>query len=124
MPPHPTLFLKREVYEKYGKFRLDMGSAADYELMLRMLFRNKIGVAYIPEVIVRMRAGGVSNLSLKNRWSANRKDRLAWTVNNERFTSFSVEAINRAILAYRYSTPTIQSVFDYSVVKWKYNGDI
>jgi glycosyltransferase involved in cell wall biosynthesis len=82
MPPHPTLFLKREVYEKYGKFRLDMGSAADYELMLRMLFRNKIGVAYIPEVIVRMRAGGVSNLSLKNRWSANRKDRLAWTVNN------------------------------------------
>lgn len=81
MPPHPTIFLKKDVYAKYGNFRLDMGSAADYELMLRMLYKNNIRTAYIPEVLVRMRAGGVSNMSLKNRWSANQNDRLAWTVN-------------------------------------------
>lgn len=82
MPPHPTLFLKRNIYEKYGTFRLDMGSAADYELMLRMLHKHRIRTAYIPEVLVKMRAGGVSNLTVWNRWKANRKDRQAWKVNH------------------------------------------
>lgn len=82
MPPHPTLFLKREVYERYGNFRLDMGSAADYEFMLRILHKYKISTAYIPETLVKMRAGGVSNLSLANRLKANQNDRLAWKVND------------------------------------------
>ena len=81
MPPHPTFFVRRSVYERFGLFRLDMGSAADYELMLRLLFRHRITAAYIPEVLVRMRAGGVSNASLANRLRANRMDRLAWAVN-------------------------------------------
>ena len=67
MPPHPTFFVRRSVYEKYGLFRLDMGSAADYELMLRFLLKHKINVAYIPNVLVCMRTGGVSNASLENR---------------------------------------------------------
>lgn len=81
MPPHPTLFLRKEVYEKYGSFRLDMGSAADYELMLRILYKHEIKTKYIPEILVKMRAGGVSNLSLANRLKANRNDRHAWEVN-------------------------------------------
>jgi len=81
MPPHPTFFVRRSVYERSGLFRLDMGSAADYELMLRLLFRHRMTAAYIPEVLVRMRAGGVSNASLANRLRANRMDRLAWAVN-------------------------------------------
>lgn len=81
MPPHPTFFVRRNIYEKYGLFRLDLGSAADYELMLRFLVRHKISVKYIPEVIVRMRTGGVSNASISNRLKANRKDKLAWKVN-------------------------------------------
>lgn len=81
MPPHPTFFVRRRVYEKYGLFNLDLGSAADYELMLRFLYKHRIKVAYIPEVLVCMRAGGVSNASLKNRLKANRMDRKAWEIN-------------------------------------------
>lgn len=81
MPPHPTFFVRRSVYQKYGLFNLDLGSAADYELMLRFLYRHRINVKYIPEVLVCMRAGGVSNASLGNRLKANRMDRKAWEVN-------------------------------------------
>jgi len=84
MPPHPTFFVRRRVYEQYGLFNLDLGSAADYELMLRFLLKHRIKVAYIPEVLVHMRAGGVSNASFGNRLKANRMDRKAWEVNGLR----------------------------------------
>ncbi len=81
MPPHPTFFVRRSVYERYGTFRFDMGSAADYELMLRFLFRHGITTVYIPEVLVRMRVGGASNATLAARFKANRMDKQAWRVN-------------------------------------------
>ena len=81
MPPHPTFFLRRRLYEKYGGYRLDMGTAADYELMLRMLLKHEANAAYIPQVMVHLRNGGMSNVSLKNRIKANRNDRQAWRVN-------------------------------------------
>jgi hypothetical protein len=81
MPPHPTFFVRRRVYDKLGGFNLAMGSAADYELMLRFLLKHRISSAYIPKVLVKMRTGGISNASLSNRIRANRKDRLAWTIN-------------------------------------------
>lgn len=84
MPPHPTFFVRRSVYEKFGRFNLELGSAADYELMLRLLVRHRISTVYLPEVLVKMRAGGVSNLSLSNRLKANRMDRRAWSVNGLR----------------------------------------
>jgi glycosyltransferase len=81
MPPHPTFFVRRSVYEKYGLYRLDMGTSADYELMLRFLLKHGITTRYIPRVLVKMRAGGISNVSLKNRIQANLTDRKAWKVN-------------------------------------------
>ncbi|MDD2539604.1 MAG: glycosyltransferase family 2 protein [Desulfuromonadaceae bacterium] len=84
MPPHPTFFVRRSVYEKYGFFNLALGSAADYELMLRFLLKNRIKVFYIPEVLVKMRVGGVSNATLKNRLKANQLDRKAWEINGLR----------------------------------------
>ena len=57
------------------------GSAADYELMLRFLLKCRIKVAYIPEILVCMSPGGVSNASLNNRLRANRNDRMAWKIN-------------------------------------------
>jgi glycosyltransferase len=84
MPPHPTFFVRRSVYEKYGMFRLDMGTAADYEIMLRFLLKHRINARYIPQVLVHMRAGGASNVTLKNRIKANRMDRRAWQVNRLR----------------------------------------
>lgn len=81
MPPHPAFFLKRSCYEKYDYFDLRFTTSADYELMLRMLFKHEVSCAYIPSVMVRMRVGGQSNLSLVNRLKANREDRQAWLVN-------------------------------------------
>lgn len=81
MPPHPTFFVHKKVYQDFGHFRLDMGSAADYEIMLRFLYKHEVSVAYLPEVIVKMREGGVSNASIQQRWSANQMDRKAWEVN-------------------------------------------
>ena len=82
MPPHPTFFVRKEVYNTHGHFRLDLGSAADYELMLRFVHRENIKLVYLPKVLVKMRAGGVSNSTLKNRIAANQNDRLAWKINN------------------------------------------
>lgn len=81
MPPHPTMFVRRKVYEKFGAFNTYLRFSADYEWMLRVLHRHRVSVCYLPEVIVRMRAGGVSNANLRNRWRANQEDRLAWQVN-------------------------------------------
>ncbi len=81
MPPHPTFFVRKEVYEKYGAFNLDLKSAADYELMLRLIHKHNIKLSYLAEVIVKMRVGGMSNASLKNRLKANREDKKAWEIN-------------------------------------------
>jgi glycosyltransferase len=81
MPPHPTFFVRKEVYGRIGLFNTDLRTAADYELMLRILVKHGVPTFYIPRVIVKMRAGGMSNASLRNRLRANREDRLAWKMN-------------------------------------------
>ena len=81
MPPHPTFFVRREIYEEFGKFDLSFGTASDYELMLRFLLKYGIRCEYIPEILVDMRVGGVSNVSFKNRLNAHMMDREAWRVN-------------------------------------------
>ena len=82
MPPHPTFFVRRKIYEKYGAFNLELGSAADYELMLRFLLKHKISSSYIPQILVKMRDGGVSNASFRQRLRAHNNDRRAWKVNS------------------------------------------
>lgn len=81
MPPHPSFFVKKECYDKYGKFNLGLISAADYELMLRLIHKHQIKLAYIPRVLVKMREGGLSNTSLFSRLRGNKEDRLAWKIN-------------------------------------------
>ncbi|HTI91488.1 MAG TPA: glycosyltransferase family 2 protein [Puia sp.] len=81
MPPHPTFFVRKEVYEQGGLFNADLRSAADYELMLRILVKMGMPAYYLRRVIVKMRAGGMSNASLGNRLRANKEDRLAWKLN-------------------------------------------
>ncbi|MCE6987717.1 glycosyltransferase family 2 protein [Dyadobacter sp. CY323] len=84
MPPHPTFFVKKEAYRNHGQFRLDLGSAADYELMLRFVHKAGVRIGYLPKVLVKMRVGGVSNSTLKNRIAANRNDLKAWEINGLR----------------------------------------
>ncbi len=71
-PAHPTFFVKKEIYEKYGYFDLSMEVSADFELMLRFLEKYNISAKYIPQVIVKMRMGGESNSSIKNIIKGNR----------------------------------------------------
>jgi glycosyltransferase involved in cell wall biosynthesis len=74
MPPHPTLYLRREVFDRWGGYDTDFRIAADYEAMLRWLVRGQIRLAYIPEVMVRMRVGGESNRSLGRILKKSRED--------------------------------------------------
>jgi glycosyltransferase involved in cell wall biosynthesis len=82
MPPHPAFFIKKDVYEKYGLFRLDCGVNSDYELMLRFLEKFNISTVWIDEVFVYMNAGGKSNNGLKSRIDGIINDKIAWKVNH------------------------------------------
>lgn len=82
MPPHPTCFVTKKVYEQNGLYRLDMGTAADYEWILRNMYKYQVPFKYLNDYIIAMRVGGVSNISLRNRILANINDRKAWTINN------------------------------------------
>lgn len=81
MPPHPAFFVKKELYDKHGLFNISLWGAADYELMLRFLYKHQAKVAYLEKVLVNMRVGGQSNNSLLNRLRANIEDRKAWKLN-------------------------------------------
>lgn len=64
MPGHPTLYLKKEVYEKYGLYKTDYRISADYEYMIRILKDGKVKLSYLPEVLIKMEHGGTSTGSL------------------------------------------------------------
>lgn len=81
MPPHPTVYLRRQSYVNLGSYREEFKISADYELLVRMMFKEKLKTAYIDDVLVKMRIGGLSNSSMSNRMIANREDRIAWKVN-------------------------------------------
>lgn len=74
MPPHPTFYVRRSVYERLGAFDTSYRIAADYDCMLRFLFKGEVVPAYIPRVLVQMRSGGASNRSLSNIVQKSRED--------------------------------------------------
>ena len=88
MPPHPTLFVKKSIYDKFGCFNQNLRSAADYELMLRFLYKQQIKTVYLPKITVIMREGGVSNQSLTHRIKANKEDQIAWELNKLKMPFF------------------------------------
>ncbi len=74
MPPHPTLYLRREVFENYGLYDTDFQISADYDAILRYLWIGSSRLAYLPEVMVRMRLGGESNRSVGQMIRKSRED--------------------------------------------------
>jgi len=66
IPPHPTFYARRTTLLDSGGFDESFGLASDFEFMARLLLTEKIRVRYLPEVLVRMRLGGQTNLSLRN----------------------------------------------------------
>lgn len=73
MPAHPTFFVRRWAYERYGLFKTDYKIASDYELLTRFLAKHNLSYRYIPKVMVKMRVGGVSTVSLRSNWILNRE---------------------------------------------------
>ena len=82
MPPHPTFYVRRSVYERLGMFDTSYRIAADYDCMLRFLGTGGVRVTYIPHVLVKMRLGGASNRSLKNILQKSMEDYRALNGNN------------------------------------------
>ena len=70
MPAHPTFYCRKKLFEEFGTYRLDLGSAADYELMLRFIHKHHAKVKYLNKVLVDMTIGGISNGNLLNRFKA------------------------------------------------------
>jgi glycosyltransferase len=81
MPPHPTFYVRRSVYERLGAFDTSYGIAADYDCILRFLFKGGLVPVYISQVLVKMRVGGASNRSLSSVLQKSREDYRALTSN-------------------------------------------
>lgn len=90
MPPHPTFFVRRKLYEQYGNFNTWMKISNDYEIILRFLYKHDAPAYYLPETLIKMRAGGNSNGSLRKRYIANMEDRASWRINGLKMPFFAM----------------------------------
>ena len=81
VPPHPALFVKREVYKECGLFNLNFKLAADYDFMLRIFKKFGSSTYYLPRLMVRMRLGGATNKNLKNIIDGNKEIIASWKLN-------------------------------------------
>jgi glycosyltransferase involved in cell wall biosynthesis len=73
MPAHPSFYVKRSVHEEHGLYKTDYKIAADYELLMRLIYKGAISYTYIEEVFVMMRTGGLSNRNLLSRYTLNKE---------------------------------------------------
>ena len=87
-PPHPTFFVKKSIYDKYGCFDINYDIAADYELMLRFLKKYHLKSCHIPDVLIKMRIGGKSNKNLWQIIKANMECFQAWKRNDLKVSPF------------------------------------
>ena len=89
MPGHPTLYLKKEVYDRFGLYKTDYVCSADYEFMIRILKDDRIRLSYIPEVLIEMDYGGTSTKSLKAYWVSLVEGHRGLKENHVRFAWFT-----------------------------------
>lgn len=100
IPAHPSFYAKKELFDKFGFYRTDYRIAADFELLLRFIFVNKIKISYIPKTFVTMRMGGVSTNSFKVHFRIMKEHLKAFKANN-RYT-------NVFLLSLRYAGKVYQ----------------
>jgi glycosyltransferase involved in cell wall biosynthesis len=81
MPPHVGTFIKKSVYDQHGLFNTDLRIGADYEILLRFLYKHQVKTLHIREVLVRFRLGGMSNGNVRRILQANREVRASWKLN-------------------------------------------
>ena len=90
MPPHPSIFFKRDLFDKYGNYRLDFISGADYELIIRFFLKNKITWKYSGITTTAMLTGGISSSGYKSYKLISREIKKALELNNIKFSYFKV----------------------------------
>lgn len=73
MPAHPSFYMKKECYEKFGLYSLDYKIASDYDLLIRYLYKEKINYKYVKKDFVTMRTGGVSTENFQSRVTLNKE---------------------------------------------------
>ena len=81
-PAHPTFYIKKAIYERFGLFDLSFKLAADFEIMLRFLDKHSISTSYLKQPLVKMRLGGETNKSFKNIYFQNIECLRAFDKNN------------------------------------------
>jgi glycosyltransferase len=103
MPAHPTFYIRRSLIEQFGGYENHYYTAADYEFMARYLYHHKISSCYLSKMIVKMRNGGASNVSIYRRLRANRRDYLAMKKNRIPF-AFIVSILKPLIKIPQYKS--------------------
>jgi len=94
MPAHPTIFMRREVYKKHGLFNISLKCAADYDFILRVFRDKTLSIVYLPEIITKMRIGGVSTCGIKNIINKKKEDYLVLKNNQMSFPLWILFAKN------------------------------
>jgi glycosyltransferase involved in cell wall biosynthesis len=90
MPPHPTFYCRKAIFDRLGGYDLRYGTAADYHLMIRFIHSHQIQLALLPKTMVKMGVGGVSNKNLANRFRAWQFDYLAMRDNGIRYPALAI----------------------------------
>ncbi|MEJ7737965.1 MAG: glycosyltransferase family 2 protein [Chitinophagaceae bacterium] len=109
MPAHPSFYVKRDVYKRFGLYKLDYKIAADYELLMRFLYRNHLSCRYIDKILVYMRTGGVSNKSIFSRYILNKEIIQACRENgvNTNMAILSIKYLNKV---FEYINPILKNI--------------
>jgi len=82
MPPHPTMYCRKKVFERVGLYRDDFRISADYEFVLRAFADSSLKKVYLPKVIVKMETGGISNRDCRSVWIKMKEDKRAMKMHN------------------------------------------
>jgi glycosyltransferase involved in cell wall biosynthesis len=90
MPPHPTLFVKKSIYKKYGNYRLDFQIAADYEIFVRLLLVHRLRYRYINKCIIKMLVGGISTSNINSKKIINQETIKALEINGIKSNSLYI----------------------------------
>jgi len=67
MPPHPTCFIKKSLFDEFGLYSLNYKIAGDFDFLVRVFYGRNINWAYLECITVKMRQGGASNAGLKSK---------------------------------------------------------
>jgi len=90
MPSHSSVFIKKTVFEKFGKYRLDLNIAADYELLLRFMYKHSVKSSNYPGLVTRFRVGGISNKNIFSFIKSNRQCYRSWKLNDLKIPFYTI----------------------------------